>query len=152
MGAAWPAAACSIQGGACPRACAGPHCCALHLRHQAAVPLTMTITCALNMQRDAEQAALSRHSRCASHGLAVWKRAACMYACMRVRGCLEGAPGGVCVAGRRGRICAACPAAELQLSPPNTSGVPAPSAWVSLPESGCEAPEVPFQCPWSCCC
>jgi hypothetical protein len=60
-----------------------PHHCALHLRHQAAVPrpLTMTIThfCALNMQRNAEQPALSRRSRCASHGLAVWKRAACMH-------------------------------------------------------------------------
>ncbi len=78
-----PLHACSIQGGACPRACARPHC-ALHLRHQAAVALTVTSFCALNMPRDAEQTALSRHSRCASHGPAVWKRAGGLFACVRV--------------------------------------------------------------------
>ena len=115
------------KGGACHRRSALPYC-ALHLRHQAAVPLTMTITSfrALNMQRDAEQAALS-HSRCAS--LAVLKRAACMH--VRMHACM-------CVAVSRAlQVGSASPAAGAafvtpapqrsgQLSPPNTPGLQLP--------------------------
>lgn len=133
-----PLHACSIQGGACPRACARPHC-ALHLRHQAAVALTVTSFCALNMSRDAEQTALSRHSRCASHGPAVWKRAGGLFACVRVAVFRALQVGSASPAAVAARISAGCPTAELQISPLNTSGVPSPSAWVSLPESGCEA-------------
>ncbi len=131
-----PLHACSIQGGACPRACARPHC-ALHLRHQAAVALTVTSFCALNMPRDAEQTALSRHSRCASHGPAVWKRAGGLFACVRVAVFRAW--------GLRRRppwppaFLPAAPQQSCNLPPLNTSGVPCPPAWVSLPESGCEA-------------
>jgi hypothetical protein len=105
------------------------------------------------MPRDAEQTALSRHSRCASHGPAVWKRAGGLFACVRVAVFRALQVGSASPAAVAARISAGCPTAEPQLTPLNTSGVPSPPAWVSLPESGREAlGEVPFQCPWSCGC